>query len=212
MNVEVAAARYAPQGRVALGFAKGKMGGDPVYAAVLARMPAEGTLLDVGCGEGYLLALAAEAHPGLRLVGLDHDEGRLGSAKQALTDRAPALTSEDARTATLPQADAIACLDVLHYQPADQQDELIAKLAGALRPGGQLWIRDAAADAGWRSTLTTWSERFAVAVGRHRGDGVFLRPRGELPAAMAACGLRVESVDCSEGTPFANVLHVGHAP
>lgn len=210
MNVDRAASRYASQGRVALGFARGKMRGDPVYAAVLARLPSAGRLLDVGCGEGYLLALAAERAPALELVGLDHDEARVGSARLALADRAR-LTAEDARTADLPFADAVACLDVLHYQPADQQDAMLARLAAALRPGGLLFVRDAAADAGWRSTLTRWSEGFAVAVGRHRGDGVFLRDRSELPAVMAARGLRVETVECSEGTPFANLLHVGHA-
>lgn len=211
-TLEAAAARYAAQGRVALGFARGKMSGDPVYAAVLARMPSRGTLLDVGCGEGYLLALTAESRPAVRLVGLDHDPARVEGARRALADRDVVLTSQDARHATFPRADAVACLDVLHYQPPEQQDALIARMSAALAPGGQLWIRDAAAGAGWRSSLTSLAERVAVAVGRHRGDGVYLRPRGELPAVMEACGLRVESVDCSEGTPFANVLHVGRAP
>lgn len=212
MNVEAAALRYRPLGRFAEGFARGKMGGDPAYATVLAQLPARGTLLDVGCGEGYLLALAAEESPALELVGLDHDPRRLEQARVALADRTTTLSAEDARVAVLPAADVVTCLDVLHYQPVPEQDALIARLAAALRPGGKLLVRDGASDGGWRSAITALSERMMVALGRHRGDGVYFRPRAATQAAMERCGLVVDAVDCAAGTPFANVLFVGTRP
>lgn len=208
MNVEAAAARYARVGRVALGFARGKMRGDPVYAAVLPRLRDGITLLDVGCGEGYLLALALEELAGPTLIGVDHDAGRLEQARVALGGAAT-LVEGDLRSVDLPAADVITCLDVLHYQPAAEQDAILSRLAGALNPGGVLLVRDAAGDAGFRSAVTAWTERVAVAFGRHKGDGVFLRPREALAAAMEATGLRVEHVDCSEGTAFSNVLFAG---
>ncbi len=205
------AARYP--GRWNQGWARGKVAGDPVYRAVLALLPEAGTLVDLGCGEGYLLALARERRPGLDLVGLDHDERRLALARAALEGEARVrLEGGDAREAGLPPADVLACLDVLHYLPPAEQDALVRRMARALRPGGTLLVRDAEAGAGWRSALTAWSERFMVAVGRHRGLGVYLRPRAELEAAMAAAGLAVEVRPCAEGTPFSNVLLVGRAP
>ena len=80
------AARYP--GRWSQGWARGKIGGDPVYRAVLALLPEAGTLVDLGCGEGYLLALARELRPGLDLVGLDHDPRRLALARAALDGEA----------------------------------------------------------------------------------------------------------------------------
>jgi SAM-dependent methyltransferase len=208
MNVDAAVARYTPQGKFAEGFAKGKMKGDPAYAAVMARLSPGMRVLDVGCGEGYLLALAAENLQGLTLLGFDHDTRRLASAEQALGADAK-VWADDARTAEVPAVDAICVLDVLHYQTAAEQDAILARLVKSLAPGGCLLVRDGRSDGGIRSTLTTWSERIGLAVGRHKGDGVYFRPAAEMRAALEALGLTVEVDDCHNATPFANVLFVG---
>ncbi len=208
---DAAAARYLAVGRVAHGIARGKLRGDPVYAAVLPLLSDARALLDVGCGEGYLLALAADAHPALALIGVDHDARRLDQARSALADRGPTLIAGDLRIVALPSADVITCLDVLHYQPAADQDAILGKLRAALRPGGVLVVREAVADAGWRSAATVLSERVTLCLGRHRGQGVHLRPRAELEAALVGLGLAVDARPCFAGTPFANWLFVGRA-
>lgn len=208
-----AAARYQSAGRVAAGFARGKLTRDPAYGTVLGLLPTTGTLLDVGCGEGYLLALAREARPDLALVGVDHDERRVEVARTALAGE-PALTLHvgDLRSLALPAADLITCLDVLHYMPPAEQDAVLARLAATLHPGGALLVRDGQADAGLRSTLLRWSETLAVALGRHRGDGVFFRPAQALGDAMRNLDLVVEVAPCHDGTPFANLLFVARKP
>jgi len=213
LPVDVAAARYRQAGRMAHGFARGKMSGDPAYATVIEHLPATGTLLDVGCGEGYLLALARHAQPGLALVGIDHDERRVDLARTALAgESAIDLQVGDLRSLALPQAQLITCLDVLHYMPPPQQDAVLARLADILVPGGVLLVRDGQADGGLRSTVLSLSERLAVALGRHKGDGVFFRPAPDLRAAMESLGLDVEVAPCREGTPFANLLFVARKP
>lgn len=211
MNVDAAVARYAPQGRFAEGFARGKMTGDPVYPAVLAYVRPGTTLVDVGCGEGYLLALAAETVGDVRLVGFDHDARRLASAEAALTGLDARLWCADARVADVPAADAIAVLDVLHYQPPAEQDALLERLARALRPGGVLLVRDGRSDGGWRSGVTALSERVLVGLGRHKGDGVWFRPQAALEGVLRSLGLDVQVDPCAQGTPFANVLFVASA-
>ena len=205
-----AADRYLAAGRFAHGFARGKMAGDPAYQRVLALVGEHGTLVDIGCGEGHLLALAYEAAPGLRLWGVDHDEARLAVGRAALGELAD-LHVGDVRDCELPSARVIAVLDVLHYMVPPEQDAVLARLARALEPGGVLLIRDGEALAGWRSTVTSVSERLAVGLGRHKGDGVWFRGREELLGVLHDLGLECEAETCSEGTPFANVLYIGRA-
>ncbi|MHC4908816.1 MAG: methyltransferase [Planctomycetota bacterium] len=190
-------------------WARGKLRGDPAYRAVLERLPDAGLLLDVGCGEGYLLAAAHAARPALALHGIDHDRRRLDLARRALAD-VPALTLDDrdATQATLPPCDVIACLDVLHYLPFDRQDALLDALVDGLRPGGLLVIRDAEPGRGWRSAATIGAERLARVIGRHRGAVLAFRSLDEVGARCAEHGLAVEIGPCADGTPFSNRLVV----
>lgn len=208
--------RYRTQGRWTHGWAKGKLRGDPAYRAALDRLPTAGRLLDIGCGEGYLLALAATARPGLTLIGLDHDERRLDIARTALADLVRSgraeLSKADAAEVAFPEADAVALLDVLHYLPIQEQDHLIARAAGALRPGGLLLIRDAEPDRSPRSFVTKAAERLARLTGRHRGRGLFFRSLDDTAAACRAGGLTTELTDCDEGTPFRNRLLSARRP
>lgn len=208
--LERAAARYASLGRFQAGFARGKLLGDPVYAALVPCLPRAGTLVDVGCGEGYLLAVAAAIQPDLDLLGVDHDPRRLAVGRRAL----PGVRFEaiDARTWEAPEADVFALIDVLHYQPPSQQDALLGRLAARLRPGGLLLVREGGDDAGWRSRWLACVERAMVALGRHRGDGVFFRPSSAIADELRALGLEVEVRPCREGTPFANFLTIARKP
>lgn len=213
LDVTAAAERYARVGRVAKGFASGKMRGDPVYAAVLEYIRPGITLLDVGCGEGYLLALAHEHVVDLTLVGLDHDARRVEQGRIALSDVPDCtLSTDDVRTADLPVADVITCLDVLHYQTPEEQDAILGRLAAALAPGGVLLVRDGRSDGGVASWVTRLSETVAMALGRHQGDGVYFRPLDELTAAFERVGLSLEHDACADGTPFANLLFVARRP
>ncbi len=214
MELEAAVARYTPQGKFVEGFAKGKMRGDPAYRAVLQYLEPGQTLLDVGCAEGYLLALAAETIGDLVLIGFDHDERRLDIARKALGDLDLRVYAGDARDTDLQgvSASVITVLDVLHYQTESEQDAILARLAGVLAPGGVLLVRDGRSDGGWRSTVTAMSERIAMALGRHKGDGVYFRPQDEMRAALEALGLDVTVDPCSENTPFANVLFAARKP
>jgi 2-polyprenyl-3-methyl-5-hydroxy-6-metoxy-1,4-benzoquinol methylase len=209
--IEQASEMYKPAGRWAHGFARGKMSGDPAYAAVIDLMGPrkQGRLLDIGCGEGHLLALVCVARPGISLYGVDHDTSRVQRARQAMAGQPDwELVAGDARQLTLPRADVIACLDVLHYMPPAEQDELLARLAALLEPGGVLLVRDGHSSGGLRSTITGITEWLAVVTGRHKGDGVFFRTAAQLEAVLADQGLEVETRDCSQGTPFANLVWI----
>src|SRR6186713_1119931 len=61
--VRRASDRYIGRSITAWEFARGKLRGDPIYRAALfgGLLPSGGVLIDVGCGQGLMLALLAEA-------------------------------------------------------------------------------------------------------------------------------------------------------
>jgi SAM-dependent methyltransferase len=205
-------ARYTPEGKWAEGFAKGKMNGDPAYVEVFGLLDHGATsLLDVGCGEGYLLAIVRHERPSVELFGFDHDPRRLEMARRVFKGEAGLhLSVGDIRVSPLPNSDVITCLDVLHYLDPSEQDMVLNRLANAVNPGGMLLIRDGETGGGWASTLLKCAERFAVWIGRHKGDGVFFRPASETAERLRAAGLEVDVRPCNTGTPFANVLFIAH--
>jgi ubiquinone/menaquinone biosynthesis C-methylase UbiE len=102
---------------------------------VLRRwFPAAESLLEVGCGNGFVLAGLREAFPAMRLVGAElYDEG-LAVARRRLGDRVE-LVQADARE--LPWADefdVVAALDVLEH--VEEDDLVLERMARAARRGG----------------------------------------------------------------------------
>ncbi len=142
-GLDQAAGRYRRISRFAEGMARGKMKGDPVYRRILPHLEGAHTLLDLGCGEGYLLSLARANAPGVRLHGIDHDAARLDLARRVLEGEPEVhLEVQDLQTAEFPEADVISCLDVLHYLAPERQDEVIQRMCAALTKDGVLVIRD----------------------------------------------------------------------
>lgn len=111
--------------------------------AVLAHGPGGpgGIVLDAGCGEGYgahLLASAASARPGGRVVAVDYDAATAGHVRATY----PGLAVLRANLVALPLAaggvDAVVCMQVIEH--LWDQPGLLAECARVLRPGGVLVV------------------------------------------------------------------------
>lgn len=116
---------------------------------LVRRLEAGGRVLDVGCGSGHALVTLAERFPAITAVGIEiepvsADMARALVRSRGLPDRI------DVRDAWEPAADFEAAFDVvtqflvLHeIRPALKQD-VMARCARALRPGGTLVLFDEA--------------------------------------------------------------------
>ncbi len=223
--VDQAADPYRPAGRLPYHFARGKLGQDPVFFALLAQglIPNQGHLTDLGCGQGSLIALllaarrmhAAGRWPSdwpvpplqLKLSGVDLRPAAVRAANTAFGDQAHVALG-DIRNAPILASDVVAILDVLHYIGADDQRKVLERCHAALRAGGLMLLRVGDAGAGWRFAVTSLGDRLITMLRGTAWPRFHCRPIAEWCALVSSIGFDVTAQPMSEGTPFANVLLV----
>lgn len=130
----------------------GEVGTHHFNALGISRLlPEGGTLLDLGCGSGRLLARFARGRPDARIIGLDLSEpmletGRAQLEREGLSDRVELrrgdITTFDAELDE--DVDVVSCNFALHHLPDEETAarclEAIARVRS--RTGCAVWIFD----------------------------------------------------------------------
>lgn len=226
---EQACRPYRRAGRFAWHFARGKLGRDPVFRAMLSQglLPARARVLDLGCGQGLLASLLAavddhhvrrEAWPGdwahppvqSRYTGVELMPRDVERARAALASSSPdaAFVCGDIQQVALPACDVVVILDVLHYFPHAGQLDVLQRIRSALGPSGRLLLRIGDTANQKRFRISQWVD-WAAARGRgHQVAPTFCRSLDEWRALLQGLDFRVKAIPMSQGTPFANVLLV----
>ena len=107
--------------------------------AVLAHAPQGGAVLDVGCGDGYLLFQLRSRYQ--KLIGLEYSASRLADAERHLADLPfQGVLGSAERMDALPDAslDCIVSADTIEHIP--DVYAAASELFRVLRPGGSLVI------------------------------------------------------------------------
>jgi SAM-dependent methyltransferase len=222
---ERAAAPYRAAGQFAWRFARGKLGGDPVFAALLEHglIPSNARILDIGCGQGLLaswLLSARTMHDGgdwpahwpaapnpPSIHGIELSASDVERAQKAL-GHAATFTNGDMCKTDFRKADVIVILDVLHYAGTDAQNDVLQRARDALAPGGTLLLRVGDADGGLPFKYSVWVDHVVSFARGHRNRRFHCRTLAEWCAALTNLGFAVSTLPMSEGTLFANVLLV----
>jgi SAM-dependent methyltransferase len=223
--VTAAAAPYRTQGRFAWHFARGKLGGDPVFSGLLEQglIPSGSNILDLGCGQGLLAAWLRAAHT---MYSTGKWPEAWPPAPEIITyrgielmprdvRRASAITGEhvriepgDIRTADFGDANVVVILDVLHYMDFAAQNDILRRVRRTLGPDGTLLVRVGNAAGGWPFRISNYVDFMAATARGHRLGKLYCRTLEQWTQALESLNFTVRSVPMSQGTPFANVLLV----
>jgi SAM-dependent methyltransferase len=233
--LDAASAAYRPAGRFAYHFARGKLGGDPIFRSLLRQglIPDRARILDLGCGQAVFAAWLLAAR---RL----HDDGRWASdwpvppriaclrgielmprdvarARAALAALGPeaavvAIEQGDICTSDFGRADVVTLLDVLHYLDFAAQEAVLRRVHAALVPGGRLITRIGDADAGLPFRISNWVDHAVTFVRGHRLPRLYCRSLAQWTGLLEGLGFAVRSQPMGEGRSFANVLLVAQRP
>jgi SAM-dependent methyltransferase len=228
--IDAASAHYRAAGRFALYWARGKLAGDPFFAALLARglLGNRSRVLDLGCGQGLLAAwlLAAgachssdaphawpqdwPAPPRLRhYTGIDINPREVARGRRAFARDPGAdvrILQGDIRDLNFASADAVVILDVLHYLDRQSQEQVLRRVRDALSPQGLLLLRVADQAGGARFAMGKTWDRAVTLVRCRRWVHFTPRPLLAWEQLLAGCGFRTQALPMSAGTPFVNVL------
>jgi 2-polyprenyl-6-hydroxyphenyl methylase/3-demethylubiquinone-9 3-methyltransferase len=198
-------------------FVRARLFSSPL-ADIADEMPS-GAIADIGCGHGLLTAMLALNRPDRRVLGVDPDRSKIDWA-----NRGPGYLSnvelkvariEDLLPAREKQFDAVAVNDVLYLLPVDQWAAFLGCAYRLLKPGGELFLKEAEGDRSWKHYKCLLQEVVMVnLVGKTKGSGALqLKPRDFTEALLAQVGFEPgTTVDLSAGFTTPHVLFRARRP
>ena len=169
-------------------------------------LPAEGRVLDLGCGFGLFSLYYAAAHPGLRIEGFDLNARRIAMARAAAQRLGLANVQYEVGNVMEFRGgrpfDAAYMLDIVHHVPEETVRPLIDQVAKCLPAGGRLVIKDVDSAPAYKRWFT-WALDKAMdpsaPVRYWAGD--------ELAALLESAGFRVYRHLMVDVLPYPHILY-----
>jgi 1-acyl-sn-glycerol-3-phosphate acyltransferase len=180
------------------------------YQVFHELLPAQGKMLDLGCGYGFMPYMLHFAAAGREFTGIDYDEEKIEVAANCFSKSAELnFIYADALAFDMQRYDAIIMADMLHYLQPDGQKQLIGKCIAGLNPGGMLIIRDGDADLKERQKGTALTEFFStkfIGFNKTGKDGLSFLSGQMLRELASAHGMSCTEVDNTKYT--SNIIFV----
>jgi 1-acyl-sn-glycerol-3-phosphate acyltransferase len=200
---------YIYKGPVLEWYTRIKLSLENNYEIINRIIPGDARIVDIGCGYGmisYMLGFTSEKR---NILGVDYDDDKIRLAGNCMSknDRITFVVA-DAVTYNYPDADVFLLSDVLHYIPAEKQEQLLTNCINHLNPGGLIIIRDADKDLKKRHLGTRYTEFFSTRSGFNKSPGrkLYFFSGKKIHELAGRNNLKVEIIDETKLT--SNLLYI----
>jgi 2-polyprenyl-3-methyl-5-hydroxy-6-metoxy-1,4-benzoquinol methylase len=184
------------------------------YEPIEKLIPKNASVLDLGCGYGFLCYMLHFTSESRQVTGVDYDEEKVITANNCYSKNEKInFFHHDITTYEIDSGyDVIIIADVLHYLEPAKQLLMLQKSFAAINPGGFVLIREGNKDMAEKHKGTQLSEFFSVKVLRFNKSVNSLNfMSGEtIKQEAASHGLEVEILDDTKFT--SNVIFVVRKP
>ncbi len=195
----------------ARGFVRWKTRLDRIFGMLALEDLGNGDVVDLGCGYGMTLALAAFQQPGRRLIGCDLDAHRVEIAQNALSPMRAVVSVKDIRFFAFSGAGLVMIMDVLQYLDPAEQRELLTRCCSSLLPGGRLIFRVHDRGRGVPGKLSLALDRLIFRMG-----GCATRPtilnQEDYRQILQSVGMKVRMKRFINRIPLAHILVISERP
>lgn len=177
-------------------------------------LPAEGRILDVGCGFGLFAAYFAQTQPQRRITGIDTNARRIEMARAVMAKLGHAgheFIAGDARAVrdlAATRFNAIYVLDVMHHVPHDDQEELLGCLYDLLEPRGVLVLKDITTEPRVGLKFTELLDRVMVGW----DEPLAYRHHDEWGRILGRLGMQTRAVRVPDILPYPHVVIAAWKP
>ncbi len=173
-----------------------------------ALLPRDGTIVDIGCGEGILDNLLALRAPNRRVIGFDLNARRVQVAESIKKKRAIPNVEffvADALTHDWGDAAAVVMIDVLHHIPdLHEQEKVVMRVSERLDSGAQFIVREPGLEDQVKARLAYWGDVHLL----YRGDVIIFRKKSEWKALFEKAGFEVTIYNTNHLSPLSSYLFV----
>jgi SAM-dependent methyltransferase len=183
-----------------------------LLSAMDLLLPAEGRILDLGCGFGLFAAYFGQTQPAREIVGIDLNPKRVAMAQAVATGLGLGnhrFVVGDVRQLDLAGTFAGAyVLDVMHHVPADSQRAILKQIYDLLTPGGVLVMKDITTASPFGLQFTKVLDRMMVGL----SEPLAYRHHREWAGLLMEIGFSVRVARVPDILPYPHVILAAQKP
>ena len=179
----------------------------PFLEEIGQYLPAQGRILDLGCGFGLFSLYYASREPGRKITGVDLSAARIERARTSAEKLG--LSNLEYHVAnvlewgTEQDFNAVYLLDVIHHLPAAEVSRFLHKIRSLITPGGMLVIKEVADRPRYKMLFTLVLDRLMVGM-----EPIRYWPPDELAQLLEDLGFLVYRHRMTDVLPYPHILYV----